>query len=211
MLHPTPDRLEGYVDGTLDAADRAVVESHLVVCDRCQSEVEEMHALFAALASLPRLEPSPGFAERVMAGVHLHQPWPARLAALLRRLLPTSTAGWVLAAAILAIPLLTAGTATAWIVSRPWFTAQTMAVYLVDRIANLFLALAVQAIGLALESRFGTWLLEGGASLLGEVSIRGFGVAAATGSALIAGSCWVLYRYLVRTPTRDEHHVTHSI
>lgn len=211
MLHPTPDRLEAYAEGTLDGAERAVVDSHLVRCDRCRSELEELETLFEALAALPQFEPSAGFAERVMAGVQLRQPWPARIAARLRRLLPSSATGWTLAAVLLALPILTTGTLTAWLVSRPWFSAQTMAIFIVDRLASALLVVRAHMIGLALDSRFGAWILEGGAAFLAEVSARDVGAAVTTGAVIILGSCWVLYRYLFRTPMQKDHHVTHSV
>src|SRR5690606_15160866 len=107
MLHPTPERLESYVEGALDDAERAVIESHLVTCARCQAEADEWKAVFAALSSLPRFAPSPGFADRVMAGVQVRQPWTVRVMDLLRRLVPSGTTGWLLATALLALPVVT--------------------------------------------------------------------------------------------------------
>ena len=69
MLHPTTEILEAFAEGGLDAADGAVVQSHLLGCHRCDSVVEEWRSVFYSLAQLPRLAPSRGFAERVMAHV----------------------------------------------------------------------------------------------------------------------------------------------
>lgn len=211
MLHPTPDRLEGYVDGSLDDAERAVLESHLLGCLRCQAEVEELTALFAVLATLPTIEPSADFADRVMAGVRIRRPWLERVAALVGRLLPSTTTGWALATAMLALPVLTAGTLTAWLVSKPWFTAQTMAVFLIDQVVGVFYGFLVTAIGFAFESRLGGWILQGGAALLGQIPGTRLGAAFALGAIGTVGSCWVLYKYLFRTPTREEYHATQSI
>src|SRR5690606_39557442 len=46
---------------SLSEADRAVLESHLITCSRCQMEVEEWRALFGLLASLPQIEPAADF------------------------------------------------------------------------------------------------------------------------------------------------------
>jgi anti-sigma factor RsiW len=51
------DRLSEYVDGELDAVERARLESHLEACPECTRELEEMRALVAEAASLPDLPP----------------------------------------------------------------------------------------------------------------------------------------------------------
>ena len=99
ILHPPPDRLQAYVEGSLDEADRAVLDSHLLVCPNCHGEIEQWRTLFATLATLPQFSPALGFVERVMAGVHVRQPWAARVAEFLRRLVPNTTAGWAAATA----------------------------------------------------------------------------------------------------------------
>lgn len=209
MLHPTPDRLEAYVDGSLADADRAVLESHIVSCGRCEAEVEEWRALFAALSSLPHVEPTAGFADRVMAGVHVHQPWPARVAALLRRLVPTTTAGWALASAFLALPVLLAGGTTAWLLSRPWLTPQGLWLFARERAVDAVLSLAGRAGVAVLESDAALGVTTWARSLLTEVGARELGAAAALSATLIALSTWILYQNLFRTPTREKSYATY--
>ena len=83
--HPTTESLESYAEGTLPAADRAVVASHLMSCVRCDSEVEDWRSLFQALATLPHFAPALGFANRVMAHVRIPEPWHARASGWLER------------------------------------------------------------------------------------------------------------------------------
>lgn len=75
--HPGLDRLDDYVDGTLDEEGRAAVEGHLAGCDACRAHVERSRRLMAELRSLPReiapprdLRPgaSPGWGESPRKG-----------------------------------------------------------------------------------------------------------------------------------------------
>jgi anti-sigma factor RsiW len=51
-------RLNEYVDGTLTAETRALVEAHLAACAGCREAVAELRALIAGAAGLPRsIEP----------------------------------------------------------------------------------------------------------------------------------------------------------
>lgn len=209
LLHPAAERLEAYVEGTLADADRAVLESHLLSCPRCQAEVEECRALFAALASLPLFDPSPGFADRVMAGVQVRVPVADRVAAVLGRLLPRTTRGWALAAAFLAAPILVVAALAGWLFTRPFVTPQALWLFLSDRV--------VDGVG-ALLGTVGTALLHGQLALWFSQVVRdvvgGHGAQVGAGLALFAVltvvSIWVLYRNLFRTPTREMQNVALS-
>lgn len=66
MTHPL-DQLAPFVDGTLDPAERVVVDEHLRSCDRCRSEVDAADAARTVLRAMP--EPtSPDLAERFSPG-----------------------------------------------------------------------------------------------------------------------------------------------
>lgn len=65
--HLTSETLQAYLEGELPEKDQAPVESHLASCPRCAAELEAWELLFGELEELPGLEPSSGFAERVMA------------------------------------------------------------------------------------------------------------------------------------------------
>ncbi|MEU8683671.1 zf-HC2 domain-containing protein [Streptomyces sp. NPDC048611] len=63
MIPPTqPDRhsdVGAYVLGVLDAADADRFEAHLVGCDRCAAELEELMAMTPALAEFKQSAPTP--------------------------------------------------------------------------------------------------------------------------------------------------------
>jgi hypothetical protein len=51
------DRLSEYVDGELDAAERAALEVHLQLCERCAGTVEELRAVLERARALEPLAP----------------------------------------------------------------------------------------------------------------------------------------------------------
>lgn len=202
--HPETERLEALAAGELDRGEAAVVESHLVGCARCRDEVEEWRVLFGALADLPGLEPSPTFADAVMARVAVRSPWAERFAALVRWLTPRTTTAWALVAALLALPALVYAGVFAWLATQPWFSMASASVFVRHTLPG--------------------WLGEVGESLLGTVVYHGpvqsalaalvtldsgtlALVAAAFGTAVIV-SGWILYTNLIHTPKRDSGYAT---
>lgn len=210
LLHPTADRLSAYAEGDVADGDRAVLESHMVGCARCQAEVEEWRSLFAGLAALPQLAPSGGFADRVMGRVHIRQPWHARVAALVRRLVPHTTTGWTLAVAFLALPTLVTGGAMTWVFSQPWLSIQGVWLFVQDRAAGALVALGDRTATALVGSDLTLWLVDWANALVSEAGVGGLGAAAAALGTLLAASAWILYQNLIRTPTRDRHYVSYS-
>ena len=211
MLHPTTDILEAYAEGGLEAADGAVVHSHLLACHRCDSVVVEWRSLFHALAHLPRLAPSRGFAERVMARVRIAQPWHARATAAVTRLLPRSTRGWALAAAFLALPVLAGGTLMAWLLSKSYVTSHGLWVFTTDRIAAGIQALVTGVLTFLMQTDVAAWLARSFGTLFDAGGARGIGALAAVGAVLTLISAYVLYTNLFRTRDRDSTYGTFSI
>ena len=78
--------LEELAEDTLSHAEKALALEHVRQCSQCAAEVEAHRALFSALAQLPTWDPSPSFANAVMARVLL--PVAAPAAVLRRRLAP---------------------------------------------------------------------------------------------------------------------------
>jgi anti-sigma-K factor RskA len=65
-----------FVLGTLDGHERAAVVEHLATCARCRAEVSSLSGAVSDLALLaPRMPPSPGFTNRVLAAMEA-QPLP---------------------------------------------------------------------------------------------------------------------------------------
>jgi anti-sigma factor RsiW len=58
-----------YSDGEASPHDRRDVESHLEGCPGCRREFAACSAVTKLLADLPRVEPTPGFEDRVLARV----------------------------------------------------------------------------------------------------------------------------------------------
>ncbi|HET9982304.1 MAG TPA: zf-HC2 domain-containing protein [Longimicrobiales bacterium] len=210
ILHPGPDQLEAYVEETLDEAQQAVLESHLLGCPRCQAELEEWRGLFAALSSMPGLEPSLGFADRIMAGVTLPQPAPARLAERVRRWLPRSTMGWALVTMFLALPAAAAAAAIAWIASTPWLSLDGVLLYTFDKASAGTAWLTGRVGALLLQSEAAQWLASFGKALVATAGLRGLGAAAALFGMLVVASAWILYQNLFRLHTRDANYATYS-
>jgi anti-sigma factor RsiW len=64
-----PDMLSGYLDGELDAGERAAVEARLAESPEWRDELEEVRAARAAVRSLAVHEAPPGFWDAVLATV----------------------------------------------------------------------------------------------------------------------------------------------
>jgi len=60
-----PERVTGYVDEALDAAENAQVEAHLEGCPACREQLASERELRERLRALPPIEPRPGFEDDV--------------------------------------------------------------------------------------------------------------------------------------------------
>jgi anti-sigma factor RsiW len=215
MQHLTAERLETYVEGLLDEADRAVIESHLVGCPRCQQELDEWLALFAALSDLPDLEPSPNFADRIMAHVRVSprlawQEHAARANAALARVLPKTTFGWGLATAFLALPILLGGGLTVWLLSKSHLTPASAWTFFSGQFVDGVRGLVAAALSRMLQTDVAAWLVERGGALLATAGAGRIGLIAAAAALTTLLSVWVLYQNLVRMPSRNSND-THAL
>jgi hypothetical protein len=227
MYHPTADRLEAFVEGSLEQAELAVVESHLLGCVYCQTQVEEWRALFSTLSGLPQFEPSPGFADRIMAGVRVapqarhgaawSRAWSrlsgqaAAAADAAAGMLPRSTAGWAVATAFLALPVVISAALLSWLASSANLTPQALWAFGSTQLMDGIRAAGTAAITAVLQTDVAAWLLAQTGLLLASAGTAGLGaIVAASGGATVL-SVWVLYRNLFRTPTRESNYVTYSV
>ena len=202
--HPEQERLEALAAGELDRADAAVVESHLVGCPRCREEVDEWRALFGALADLPGIEPSPGFADAVMARVAVRSAWAERLSAVLRWVTPRTTAAWALVAAALALPALVYAGAFAWLATQPWFTMAAVSVFVRQTVPAWIGGLFERLLGTVVYyGPVQTTLASIGAMETGTLAL----LAAAFGTTVVV-SGWVLYTNLFHTRKRESGYAT---
>jgi hypothetical protein len=110
-------RLSAYLDGDLRSVEARGVARHLEVCERCAREFEGLHAATAAVADLPRLEPSETIASRVFDRLEVETRGPG-LALLFRSALAARPL--MLPSLVPAVLLLAAlASALAWLGSEP--------------------------------------------------------------------------------------------
>jgi hypothetical protein len=213
--HPAADRLEALVEGTLDAADRVVLESHLRSCSTCAVRVDEWRALFAALSSLPQYEPSLAFGDRVMARVRIRpraawQEWADRATALAARVAPRTNYGWSLAVALLALPVSLGGSAIGWLISQSYLTKETLLGYTRESMVEGLQGVGSTVIAAVMQTDVAAWVVANIGALISTAGITGLGAILAGGGALTVLSTWILYRNLVRSPSRDSHYALYS-
>lgn len=209
MHHPTDDRFEAYVEGRLEDAHQASLESHVVACGRCQTRLEEWRGVFAALEALPRLAPSPRFGDAVMARVRIARPWHATALARVRAWAPHSTRGWAAAVALLALPVVLGGGVLAWLVSRSYVTASGLWIFGKDVFAASANRLAAETSSALLQSSLVTRLVAQGEAFYATAGVQGIGLVATMALLSTTLSIWVLYRNLIRTPEREMNHASY--
>jgi len=61
--------LSDYLEGTLESGRHRVVEDHLYLCPNCQAVADDLAESIKSVASLPSVDPPPGFTQKVMAQV----------------------------------------------------------------------------------------------------------------------------------------------
>lgn len=198
------------MEGSLADAERAVLESHLLGCSRCQGDVEEWRALFSVLAELPQFTPSAGFADRVMAGVQLPLPWYSRAVARVEQHLPRTTRGWALVTAFVSLPVLVFGAALAWLLSRPGITTGSLVAFVRDQSVRLFEAVGGRIARTLLTSEATLWIAARLHEIGASISTEEIGAAAAVFAVLSVLSGWVLYHFLFQTSKRETHYVSYS-
>lgn len=206
MSHPETERLQELAAGRLESAEAAVLESHLVGCVRCREELGEWRTLYARLGELEPLAPAADFGDRVMARVRVRVPLTVRLLALLDRLLPTSTRGWALAGAFMAVPALVYVGAFAWLASRPWFSTSWLL-----SIAQEGVIAGVSSLSVAVWGWIAAQpLVQGALTTVASMGTQTLGLGAAVFGTAMVVSAWVLYRHLIRTPGRISGHATYA-
>jgi anti-sigma factor RsiW len=208
-FHPTADRLEALVEGNLVEGERVVVESHVVGCSRCQTEVEELRSLFGALARMQHFSPSLGFLERVMAHVRLPDPWYIRATQYLPRFAPRTSRGWAFASAFLALPLVGFGAIMLWLLSKPYVTGEGLIAFTVSEAGARITAAAAGVLSVMLHSDVTLFLARSMETLFSN-GLRGAGALAALFAGLTVLSAWVLYQNLIRNPTRRSDYASYS-
>lgn len=201
LRHPDHERLQAFVEESLDETSAAGVDAHLAGCARCRVEVEELQSLFGMLATMAYHAPAMGFADRVMAGVRVRQPWFARIEEWLARLAPRTTGGWAVTSAMVALPVVATTSLVWWLLSRPGVTAQGLWVMATD-----FAGRAATGAWAWLWPRLAESTLAGWVTVASEAAASvgrgGLGLGAVMFATLTAASVWILYQNLFRTKER---------
>lgn len=207
VLHPASERLQAFVEGALETADRALVESHLLACPQCRGEVEEWTSLFAVLAAMPQLQPRANFADRVMAHVALPDPWYVRSIAhvgnRIQVFAPKTTRGWATAAAFITLPVVVLSALVFWIFSQSYITPQGVVAFTYERMQSAADGLVSSVLSAAMHSNVTLFALRA----FEAISNAGLGAAGALAAAIsmaTALSAWVLYQNLFRTTRREN-------
>lgn len=154
------ERMQALLDGPLAPVDEAALESHAGGCAACREALADFRRLETALSGWPRLAPSEGFANRVLASIRGIRPAPRPLPT--RVVVAITAIAAALTGLLLAPPtrealvrLLAAGTergaSDAVIVSRAFVALLTAVVPLFERAAALLapLVATVKAVAIA--------------------------------------------------------------
>ena len=72
--HLLPDEIDQLLDGEVGFGV-APLQAHVRECAQCQAALADGRIVVDALEGLSRFAPSPEFANRVMAGVEVYEPW----------------------------------------------------------------------------------------------------------------------------------------
>ena len=214
ILHPSSLMLQNFAEATLGEADRAVLESHVMDCPACQTEIEEWRSLFSMLSTLPQFEPSIHFADNIMHHVQLPDPWYVRglvfVGDRLHKVAPKTTRGWAFASAMLAVPFVTFAVLATWLLSKSYITPSNVLAFMWHQAEEFVSGAAQVAFASILQTDIALFAARG----LNAISTAGVGTAGAlfAGVAVAtAASAYVLYQNLFRADAhRNQRYVTYS-
>ena len=195
--------LDLLAEDALSHAEKTQAEAHLRACAHCTAELDAARAVIAALSSLPRFEPSPSFADAVMARV-VPLPQQAVAEARVRRWLPRTTRGWMMLGVLSVAPMASLLALLAWLLSHPLVTAGSMWGATQHWVRDT--AWSTMAAGADMLARSGAW--EWAADLMGRLAALSSTQAGAAALALglaIPASAWLMAR-LLRTPMGSFDH-----
>ena len=159
--HLLPNEIDLLVDGTASAGV-APWRAHLAECDDCRARYDELQIVSEAVEAVPHFVPRLRFADSVMAGVQVTEPWHVGVTESAKRLVPTNRPMRLLGLAGASIAAITISGTAAWLAFRGDLTGWVLDL-VVDRgregIASGASALASDALG----SDGATTLATGGA------------------------------------------------
>ena len=200
-MHPPQWMLDLFADEALAPREQVEVAAHIASCPHCAAEVDASRMVIGSLSEMPRFEPTPGFAEAVMARVQIAPvPWAVRV----RQWLPQTRRGWALAFGAVTAPLAPVVVLLAWLLSHPMVTVSGLWYWGTSRVRDT----AWNAVGgffaAAVERGNVGWVPDFIAAAAGISPILLL-MAAATVAALTFLSGWSL-NHLLRTPSGGATH-----
>lgn len=209
--HLTGSAAQDLLEGLLPRPQAVTAEEHLHACRLCRDEVDAWRTLMVRLDDVPRMAPSPGFSERVMAHVRVKSALAVarptvreRLAAWLESISPRTRKGFAGLAGAAVTPMATLALVAYVVFSHPLVTVGNLLTFFWLEAQDVTGALLSTLLGGTVESG----LLARGWDLVQTVG-GSPGAAAllfALFSALTVAAVWVLYRNLIATHTVDERY-----
>lgn len=211
--HLGADRLQDFLDGRLAARTITRVERHLDGCTLCRDELVAHRRVMTALSELPTLAPSKDFGERVMAGVRVRQMVELamapvstrdRIAAWVRKALPTTGQGWAAAMGMLVTPVTLLVLLVRAIFTHELVTVSSLAAFAWLKVSDVIGGSLAGVQQLLLDQ---SWVRA--AVNLVEMSGAGSTVFAASGTVLLfmtMAAAWVLYRNLSSSSFAERSH-----
>jgi anti-sigma factor RsiW len=211
--HLSGEVIQDFLDGLLPRPEVAAAETHLHGCRLCRDEVDTWRTLMVRLDDVPRVAPSEGFTERVMAHVRVQNALVAaqpslqeRLGSWLDAVSPRTRRRVAGLAGAAVTPLATLALVAYAVFSHPLVTVGNLLSFLWLEAQDAVAVLATALLGETVES-----------GLLGVAQSVVGGVGAAPGAAalvlamfsgLTAVAVWVLYRNLI-APTSVDGRYAH--
>jgi anti-sigma factor RsiW len=129
--HLPDEALNEYLDSEMGAAERARAEAHLAACAECSTRLEELRALFDALAGAPQEHLSKDLAGPVLSAVQVgHAPrrmrWGMALAAIIQVVISTAALALLPPASTWLAALKQVSASTGQALQTGWLPAQSV-------------------------------------------------------------------------------------
>lgn len=115
--HLLPNEIDLLLDGEVGFGV-APLKAHVGDCAECRARLKAASAIVDALDDLPRFAPAPSFANRVMAGVQVVEPWHVAVVGAAGRLVPKTTPMRAVMAVSASVVALGVSSATVWLAFR---------------------------------------------------------------------------------------------
>ena len=115
--HLLPNEIDLLVDGTAGAG-LAPMRAQLAECDDCRARYDELRIVSEAVEAVPHFVPKLRFADSVMAGVQVTEPWHVGVTESAKRLVPTNRPMRLLGLTGASIGAVAISGAAAWLAFR---------------------------------------------------------------------------------------------